>query len=152
MLKSLDNRVTAGLIYAQSGEIDTQKAQNILYGIGDNYRSIHKGLIAAGFEKYTYSTVQSLDNNITNHSPIAIDQNLSTNREKSISIKLKAIDEDRDRLKYKIISNPYHGYIKGYGSSFTYVPNDEYIGSDSFTFEANDGKSDFTILDESLIV
>ena len=144
-IDSLDNRVTAGLIYAQSGEIDTKKAQKILYGVGYDYRTIHKGLIVAGFEKYTYSTIQSIDNNVTNHPPVALDQNLSTDKGESISIKLKAVDDDRDRLKYKIISNPYHGYLKGYGSSFTYVPNDEYIGSDSFTFEANDGKSDSNI-------
>ncbi|WPP50133.1 tandem-95 repeat protein [Catalinimonas niigatensis] len=74
---------------------------------------------------------------------IAQDQNVGTDENTSISIELSASDEDGDALTYIIESQPSNGTLNQNGelpgNEVIYTPNENFNGSDSFTFRVNDG-------------
>ena len=83
--------------------------------------------------------------NSVNTPPVAHDQAVSTGEDTSLAINLAASDVDDDALSYQIVSSPTHGSLSGTAPQLTYTPNQDYAGSDSFTFNANDGLADSNI-------
>jgi Bacterial Ig domain/F5/8 type C domain/Calcineurin-like phosphoesterase len=78
-----------------------------------------------------------------NSPPVANNQAVTTNKNTAKPITLTATDPNNDPLTYTIVTQPAHGTITGgTGASRTYTPNTNYVGPDSFTFKANDGKVD----------
>jgi hypothetical protein len=77
--------------------------------------------------------------------PKASDGSLSVKKNKTGSGTLNATDPDGDALIFSIVSQPSHGTVtitdKASGA-YTYKPESGYVGSDSFTFKANDGSAD----------
>jgi Bacterial Ig domain len=76
--------------------------------------------------------------------PVAKSQSVTTNRDTSASITLKATDEDGDSLTYSLTSSPKQGSLSSFdkdSGSVVYTPKGGYTGSDSFTFTANDKSS-----------
>ena len=57
-----------------------------------------------------------------------------------IRIKLTATDPTRDPLDYRVVSQPRHGRLEGEGRRRTYRPFRDYFGTDSFEFQASDGR------------
>jgi len=52
-------------------------------------------------------------------------------------------DDDGDTLTATKVSNPSHGTVAlNSDGSFTYQPNEDYVGPDSFTYRASDGTAD----------
>ena len=92
----------------------------------------------------------------TNHAPVASEQNLEVPRNSlGEIITLSATDSDGDTLKYSIVSNPSNGVISEFNSLtgiLVYKPNRDFDGEDSFTFKANDGKSNSNIAKISMVV
>jgi hypothetical protein len=91
------------------------------------------------------------DDNTTNHTPQAIDQNITTDEDTAKAITLTGTDEDNDTLTFTITTNPEHGTLvtavaSTLGSSgsavYTYTPSAGYHGTDSFAFKVNDGFAD----------
>ncbi len=74
-----------------------------------------------------------------NDAPVADSQSLTGAENVAINITLTATDDDSDPLTFSIASNPSNGTLSGTGANITYTPNSDYVGSDSFTFTANDG-------------
>jgi len=79
--------------------------------------------------------------NIYNKAPVATDSSVKTSKNTPITGKLTATDAENDPLTYSIGSTPKNGKVSLSGVDFTYTPNAEFIGSDSFTFTANDGNA-----------
>ncbi len=77
-----------------------------------------------------------------NDAPTAVAQITSTLEDNALSILLSVSDRDGDTLSYRIVSNPAKGSLSGTPPNLTYTPNAHAIGSDSFSFLANDGKAD----------
>jgi hypothetical protein len=68
---------------------------------------------------------------------VDVDENIET------VITLVSSDANSDPLTYTIVSPPTHGtFTNESGADFTYQPDANYDGSDSFTFLANDGTAD----------
>ena len=76
-----------------------------------------------------------------NDPPVAFSQEVTTQEDTDVSIALDATDADGDDLDYSVVSGPLNGTLSGTGSTRTYSPNQNYHGSDSFTFVATDGAS-----------
>ena len=88
----------------------------------------------------------------SNDAPVANNQNLDLNEDSSINGILIASDLDGDPLTYSITAQPTHGFISGSLPNFTYTPNPNYFGSDSFSFKANDSHLDSNIATITLAI
>jgi len=76
-----------------------------------------------------------------NDTPIAKNDNISTNEDEKYTGKLNSLDYDNDELIYKIASSPNKGQVKLLNSntgSFEYIPNLNQNGFDIFCFIVND--------------
>jgi VCBS repeat-containing protein len=78
----------------------------------------------------------------SNMPPRANGQSISVPEAESIYIKLTGSDEEGKALSYIILVPPSHGDLTGTAPNVTYVPAENYNGSDFFTFKVNDGALD----------
>lgn len=76
-----------------------------------------------------------------NDAPVADDQQITMELNTIQHIELTATDIENDTLTYAVISLPSHGTLFEQAPHLTYQPNRNYVGSDSFTFKANDGNT-----------
>ena len=75
-----------------------------------------------------------------NEVPVADDQVRSTAVGAPVAITLTATDANPgDTLTYSVASSPSHGTLSGVEPNLTYTPAAGYVGTDSFTFEVDDG-------------
>jgi hypothetical protein len=65
---------------------------------------------------------------------------------------LTASDPDNDPLTWTIVSGPSSGDLNGNAPNLTYMPNENFFGSDSFTFKVNDGEGDSNLATVSISV
>ncbi len=87
-----------------------------------------------------------------NTTPTAIPQSVSTAKNTPKSITLTGSDFEGDSLSYSVASQPANGTLSGTAPNLIYTPNTGYIGTDSFTFTANDGQTTSTAATVSLLV
>ena len=78
---------------------------------------------------------------IPNIAPVADDKSVTTNQGTVIGILLTGSDSDDNSLSFRIRSAPSHGKIHGSVPNITYIPEEGFSGEDSFTYVANDGKT-----------
>ena len=79
-----------------------------------------------------------------NATPVADPQAVNVNEEGSALITLTGSDADLDALTFGITGNPLHGVLSGFDPvtrQVIYTPDPDYNGSDSFTFQVDDGKT-----------
>ena len=75
-----------------------------------------------------------------NHAPVAQAGTLAVTEDVSAAGTLTATDSDGDGLTYGVVTAPTKGaVVLGTNGSYTYSPNLNANGADSFTFKANDG-------------
>ncbi len=77
-----------------------------------------------------------------NDAPVAAAQSVTTPAGTPIAVKLAATDVENDTLTFAIVAVPKNGTLTGTGASRTYTPKNDFSGTDTFTFKANDGKAD----------
>ncbi len=80
-------------------------------------------------------TIEILDENFL---PLVYNQSLSTSEGTPLSITLNGMDPDGDNLVFVIKSQPEYGTLSGEAPALVYTPNPSFVGSDSFTFAAQD--------------
>ncbi|MHC4728893.1 MAG: Ig-like domain-containing protein [Planctomycetota bacterium] len=91
------------------------------------------------------STPATVSINVTpNLLPVADSLPVATPEDTPVQIRLTGSDRDLDPLSYIIVSEPSHGRLKGSVPNFTYTPNKNFNGSDSFSFKVNDSIDDST--------
>jgi len=76
-----------------------------------------------------------------NDPPAASDQAVTAGISTAVALTLVAVDPDGDPLSY-VVGVPTHGTLTGAAPNLTYTPTAGYLGSDSFSFHANDGLVD----------
>ena len=79
---------------------------------------------------------------IANTAPVAVGQSATAVSGTPTNITLVATDADNDPLTYLVVAQPANGKVTIAGNVATYTSNFGYVGPDSFTFKANDGKAD----------
>jgi len=87
-----------------------------------------------------------------NDPPKANSQSVEVNEDEKISINLTGSDVDGDSFTFRLRSSPTNGKLEGTIPQFTYIPNADFFGDDSFTFSANDGNVDSEIATISIKV
>ncbi|MBF0628868.1 MAG: SUMF1/EgtB/PvdO family nonheme iron enzyme [Magnetococcales bacterium] len=83
----------------------------------------------------------------TNDAPVAIADQVTTGRNQTVTDTLTATDADGDRLTFRITRNATKGtatITNIQTGAFTYLPNDDVTGTDTFAFKVNDGHVDST--------
>jgi len=87
----------------------------------------------------TDSATVSVNVTAVNDPPTADDQAVGTVQNTSVNITLTGSDLDGDSITFTVLTQPGHGTLSGAEPNLTYDPDFDYTGSDSFTFEADDG-------------
>jgi hypothetical protein len=85
---------------------------------------------------------------VQNAQPVADDKQITVNKNTQQPFTLHASDPNNDPLTYSIVTPPSHGTISPSsvgGPSRTYAPANNYLGTDIFTFKANDGTIDSNV-------
>jgi hypothetical protein len=77
-----------------------------------------------------------------NNAPVVNNGSVITDEETDVAITLTASDPDGDAITYTVVTDPEHGTLSGTAPNLVYTPDESYIGSDIFTFVANDGQVD----------
>ncbi len=74
--------------------------------------------------------------------PIANDGSVTTLEDNPVLVSISGSDIESESLEYEITTQPVNGAIVGSGSSFTYIPNEDFNGADYIGFVVNDGALD----------
>jgi VCBS repeat-containing protein len=91
----------------------------------------------------------------TPDAPTAQDGSLLVVEDAPTAGALVAFDPDLDPLTYSVVVPPTHGDLNSFDpatGAYTYTPDLEYSGTDSFTFKANDGSADSNVATVSITV
>ncbi|OAB38932.1 S-layer homology domain-containing protein [Paenibacillus glacialis] len=79
----------------------------------------------------------------TNHPPTVTDATYSTTIGTSVTGVVYGLDTDGDALTFSLVTSPTKGSVDlAADGAFTYKPNTDALGADTFTYKANDGKVD----------
>ena len=105
----------------------------------------------AGTDTFTYDATNGeftsaptlITINIPSLYPVANNDSATTFMNESVDITLAGLDPRDLALTYNV-SNPAHGSISVDNNVVTYTPSTDYLGSDSFTFTANNGTYEST--------
>src|SRR5207244_1618813 len=93
-----------------------------------------------------------------NDAPVAVNDAYSTNEDTALTVPAPGVlgndtDTENNALTAIKVSNPAHGTVTlNADGSFTYTPNANYNGPDSFTYKANDGTADSNVATVNLTV
>jgi len=96
--------------------------------------------------------------NAVNDAPVALNDSFNTNEDTQLAVAVPGVlgndtDVDSITLTASLVSGPQHGTLALTGNgSFTYTPNANFNGPDSFTYKANDGQLDSNIATVSITV
>lgn len=74
--------------------------------------------------------------------PVANPQSVTVTEGIAKAITLTGTDSDNDPLTYSILIQPIRGTLTGAAPNLTYISEQDYSGSDSFTFIVSDGKAE----------
>ena len=91
----------------------------------------------------TDSSSESNETISSNQSPIAHDQELSTDANSDLDITLIGEDTDNDPIQFEIVSSPAGATLNNFDNAkgiVTYSPEMNYTGNDSFSFKVVDDK------------
>ncbi len=91
--------------------------------------------------------------NAVNDAPVATGGTASVDEDGTLPGTLVATDIDSTVLTYAVVTGPAHGtVVLGANGSYTYEPEADYVGGDSFTFHANDGDLDSNVATVTITV
>ena len=91
------------------------------------------------------SNIATVSITVQNGLPVANNQAVNVDKNTQKPITLTATDPNNDPLTYTVVTPPENGTLSGTAPNLTYNPNTNHVGTDSFTFKANDGTSDSNI-------
>ena len=113
---------------------------NVIFNPSENYYGQASFEYSVTDGSLSDTTTVTVTVNPINDAPTANDDSAITDEDNTVSIYLSGNDVDGDSLLYSIVDSTSNGTLGGpYGNQVLYTPNENYNGSDSFTFKANDG-------------
>jgi autotransporter-associated beta strand protein len=150
----LDVTITSGTSH---GTVSIQSNQGAPGGLGDVNFTYTPDSGYSGTDSFTYSASDGQGGTATgtmtftpyvNQPPTAEDASVYTYVNGAISSRLPAFDPNGDFLTVTILSQPTHGYVSLpdaghpglYGdATYAYYPDADFVGTDSFTYQVDDG-------------
>ncbi|KPA12769.1 peptidase-like protein, partial [Candidatus Magnetomorum sp. HK-1] len=117
--------------------------QQMIYTPNSDYYGTDR-LAYQAFDGYTYSKQAFIQIAITssNDPPQIFSKEFITNEDQQYNGKFQASDKENDPLTFHFKTQPENGQINmnPQTGTYTYVPAENYFGSDTFSFYASDGK------------
>lgn len=95
---------------------------------------------------------------VPNTAPVAVADSYNTNKNTQLSVSAAGVlsndtDANSNPLTAVLVTGPTNGTLTlNPNGGFTYNPNTDYVGSDSFTYKANDGSLDSNVVTVTLNV
>ena len=135
-------------------ESDAARALGPMHGT-DNDHPFDIALAQTGTRSDDFVTLQE---GPINHAPVATDDSYSIDEDTALIIGLPGVlandsDGDDDALSASLVSGPAHGGLAfNADGSFTYNPDADYAGADSFTYKVTDGAGHVTSATVNLTV
>lgn len=113
-----------------------------------------------GVDTFTYlvndgefdSELATVSITVTNGTPVAFDDALAIAKNTILDITLTTADPDGETLALAIVDEPENGTVSLAGDVATYTPGIGFVGTDQFTFVANDGYEDSNIATVTITV
>ncbi|PYR56190.1 MAG: hypothetical protein DMF91_22500, partial [Acidobacteria bacterium] len=145
------------LDYDMAGSPFTAIAANSNVASGSNTTAAYGGLIL-GAQYEWYATANDGKTTTTGPTPVAANDAFVVNEDEILNVSGAGVlgndsDADGDSLHAVLVSVPSHGALTLNGDgSFSYAPNANYNGPDSFTYKANDGSADSNVGTVSITV
>jgi VCBS repeat-containing protein len=98
------------------------------------------------YDGANYSNTATVTIDISNVAPVTFDLALATKPNESltgIDLIANAGDTDGDEIDITIVAGPSHGQVtQNQNGAWTYTPDTNWSGTDTFTYKANDGAED----------
>ncbi|WP_228733021.1 tandem-95 repeat protein [Pseudoalteromonas ostreae] len=94
----------------------------------------------------------SIDVTYVNAPPVANDMVMRVKEDNNLSISAQVSDSDNDNLVIEVVTQPQFGSLTVQGTVFSYQPQADYHGSDSFSYLVTDGKANSAIATASITV
>lgn len=111
----------------------------VSYSPAENYHGDDSFTFVANDGEDNSSTATiSITINEVNDAPVARNGSLVTGEGETKSVTLSASDIDDTELTYELVDQAEHGNVSISGNIARYTPSNNYVGSDAFTFKAND--------------
>lgn len=108
--------------------------------------SVSDGTATAALPAFALTVVR------VNNAPVVTNRSANTAEDTPLSLTLTAQDPDEDQLSYEIVTQPEHGTATVQGSLLVYTPEQDFNGTDSIGFIANDAESSSAAATISLTV
>ncbi|NDJ60184.1 MAG: tandem-95 repeat protein [Chloroflexi bacterium] len=125
-----------GVSWQSVGSADIPMADDVTIGM-------MVGSHDAGLLSTAYFDNVSVSDETVNIPPVAEDVMTATTSDSPVAVALTASDSDGPQpLTYNVLTEPANGTLNGTAPNLIYTPNLEFIGTDTFTFNANDGAAD----------
>ena len=132
----------------QNGTL-TGNAARLIYAPNDGFTGSDSLTFVANDGKVDSNlatvTLQVLATTPTNTAPVAQSAQLRTDKATPLLYTLRATDADNDALTFRVVAQPKNGKLSGNAGRLTYTPDADFVGSDRFTFVANDGTVDSNV-------
>jgi VCBS repeat-containing protein len=142
----------------QHGTLALYADGSLIYEPAHNYNGLDSFTYKANDGQADSNVVTvSLTVNPVNDAPVAVDDSYITNEDTTLTVAAASLlandsDADGDALTVSLVSNPAHGEVLSADGTFSYTPEANYNGADSFTYKLNDGQADSNVATVSLTV
>ncbi|MBB1295643.1 Ig-like domain-containing protein, partial [Pseudoalteromonas sp. SR41-4] len=87
----------------------------------------------------------SIDVTYVNAPPVANDMVMRVKEDNNLSVSAQVSDSDNDNLVIEVVTQPQFGSLTVQGTVFSYQPQADYHGSDTFSYLVTDGKASSAI-------
>jgi large repetitive protein len=153
-----DMKITTHANKAYTGNFNTSNARNftittqtkngkvVLLTTGKFKYTPNKNFVGTDTFKYkanngeASSRTATVTINVKNNAPTAKDMKITTHANTAYTGYLNITDQDNDKLSSEILAPPVHGDLTlNSNGTYNYTPNKGFIGTDQFTYNANDG-------------
>ena len=130
-----------------SGSITNLSGNQATYKPNDNFNGTDSFTWKANDGQLDSNTATvTITINNANDTPVSENINTNTTKNSTKTITLVATDADSDNLDYEVVSNPSNGSLGSIsGANIDYTPATDFIGTDTFTYKANDGTEDSNV-------
>lgn len=118
------------------GTVSAFTGANITYTPTSGYSGADSFTFTASDGSNT-SNAASISITVTQPPPVANNQSVTTAFGTALPITLTA--SGNGTITYSIVATPAHGTLTGTAPNVTYTPSSNYVGADSFTFQASNG-------------